>query len=79
MRPHKKVAENPDSICLLGQSLTKLAVIFVAFGMLLARIGQQFAMRLQFVQNARAWNASMQLVPPPRYFVIGFGGEMQFY
>ena len=72
----KKVAENPDFTRLLGQSLTKLAITSRFFGMLLARTGQQFTMRLQFVQNARARDANMQFVPPSRYFAIGLGRNM---
>ena len=50
----------------------KLATVFAVLGVLLARIGQHFAMRPQLVQNPRARHASMQFVwPPSRYFVIG--------
>ena len=50
----KKAAENPDFIRLSGQSLTKLAIVFAVFRMLLDRIGRQFVMRLQFVQKTLA-------------------------
>ena len=58
----KKIAENSDFIRLLGHK-PKLANVFAVFFLHTTRVGQKFAMRPQFVSNARPRDESVQLVP----------------